>query len=469
MIQPKIRFHGAAREVTGSLHLLETNGHTIALDCGLFQGKRADALAKNRALPHESRQIDAIILSHAHIDHCGRLPLLVKQGFSGPIFCTGPTRDLASIMLVDSAHVQEEDALYWNKKRVKKGDPPIEPLYTQDDAARVAPLFRGQALGETFDVAPGVRATFHEAGHMLGSAGVKLELDTGGSRPTTLVFTGDLGRPNLPILNDPVALPHCDYLLTESTYGGRVNEDPKDIHERFAAVINETVAHGGKLIVPSFAVGRSQALVYTYHQLLEAGKIQRAVPMAVDSPLALAATEVYRRHPEAYDAEAVKLTRDTGSLFDFKMARYIQSVDESKALHGVDEPMIIASASGMCEAGRILHHLKNNIEDPRNTILFVGYQAANTLGRRLIEKAREIKIFGEIYTVKARVKVINGFSSHADAKELRALTKPLAQGCRRAFIVHGEPDQAEGLAAVMRTDGYQNVSIPASGQVYDLK
>lgn len=469
MIQPKVRFHGAAREVTGSLHLIETNGHTIALDCGLFQGKRSDALTKNRSLPDGSREISAIVLSHAHIDHCGRLPLLYKLGFRGPVFCTPPTRDLAGIMLADSAHIQEEDTIYWNKKRVKRGDAPIEPLYSQDDAVKTAALMQGRRLGESFEVVPGVRATFHEAGHMIGSAGVKLEMDAGAAQPTTLVYTGDLGRRNLPILEDPVELPLCDYLITESTYGGRMTENPTDLPERFAEVINETAARGGKVIIPSFAVGRSQALVYIYHQLLETGKIDRAIPLFVDSPLTLAATEVYRRHPEVYDPEAVQFRRDAGSLFDFKAVHYVQSVEESKALHGMNGPMIIASASGMCEAGRILHHLKNNIEDPRNTILIVGYQAANTLGRRLVEKVKQIKIFGEMYTLKAHVKVLNGFSSHANAQDLRDLTRPLANGCRQAFIVHGELDQSEALAANMRADGFRNVVIPESGQVFDLK
>lgn len=469
MIQPTLRFHGATREVTGSLHLLETNGHTIALDCGLFQGKRAEAIAKNRALPDGSRQLDAIILSHAHIDHCGRLPLLVKHGFRGPVFCTGPTRDLASIMLVDSAHVQQEDVIYWNKKRVKKGDAPIEPLYTQDDAVKATPLLEARPFGETFEVVPGVQATFHEAGHMLGSAGVKLEMDTGGKKPVSLVFTGDLGRPKMPILRDPAPLPECDYLITESTYGGRTTDRTDDLPARFAEVINETTARGGKLVIPSFAVGRTQNLIYIYHQLLAAGLIERTVPMVVDSPLALAATEVYRRHTEVYDREATRFNHRMSSLFDFKMAHYIQNVQESKALHGVAGSMIIVSASGMCEAGRILHHLKNNIGDPRNTILIVGYQAANTLGRRLVEKVREVKIFGEMYKIKARVKVLNGFSAHADARELRDLVSPLARRCRQAFVVHGEPDQAEALAATMRADGFRNIAIPESGQAFGLK
>ncbi|HOB76447.1 MAG TPA: MBL fold metallo-hydrolase [Phycisphaerae bacterium] len=469
MIQPILRFHGAAGEVTGSMHLLETNGYTIALDCGLFQGKRAEALAKNRALPDGSRKLDAILLSHAHIDHCGRLPLLAKLGFDGPVYCTAPTRDLASILLVDSAHVQEEDVIYWNKKRVKKGDAPIEPLYTQDDAAKVAPLFKGQRLGETFEVVPGVRATFHEAGHMLGSAGVRLECDTGGKKPVTLVFTGDLGRPNMPILCDPAPLPDCDYVITESTYGGRNTEPPKDLPQQLAQIINETVARGGKLIIPSFAVGRTQTLVYIYNQLLVAGMIEQAVPMVVDSPLALAATEVYRRHTETYDHDATRFKHINGSLFDSKMVHYIQNVEESKALHGVAGSMIIVSASGMCEAGRILHHLKNNMEDPRNTILIVGYQAANTLGRRLVEKVREVKIFGEMYKLKARVKTLNGFSAHANATELRNLLAPLAPGCRQAFVVHGEPDQTQALADGMRADGFRKVAIPESGEAFELK
>lgn len=468
MIQAHLRFHGAAREVTGSMHLLEVNGYTVALDCGLFQGRRKLADEKNRARPYDSREIDAVVLSHAHIDHCGKLPLLVRQGFSGKIHCTPPTRALATIMLADSAHVQEEDALYWNKKRVKRGDAPIAPLYTAEDVQAALPRFEPHAIGAPFEVVPGVRGTFHEAGHMLGSAGLLLELDTGGG-PTRLAFTGDVGRPEMPILRDPAALPDCDFLISESTYGGRMTPDPIDLPREFADVINETVARGGKLIIPSFAVGRTQALVYSYQLLLNEGRIERPVPIVVDSPLASAATEVYRRSAAVFDEEAVDLRRKAGTLFDFKLARYTEDVEESKALHGHDGSLIIVSASGMCEAGRILHHLKNNVEDPRNTVLIVGFQAADTLGRRIVEKAPRIKIFGEMYEMRARVKVLNGFSSHANSKELRELLAPQASRCRRAFLVHGEADQAEALANAMKSDGYRDVVIPACGEVFELK
>jgi metallo-beta-lactamase family protein len=467
-MKARLRFHGAAREVTGSMHILEANGYTIALDCGLFQGRRADAEKKNRLLPCDPAKIDAVLLSHGHIDHCGKLPLLVKQGFAGRIHCTLPTRDLTGILLADSAHVQQEDAIYWNKKRVKRGDAPIEPLYDDDDVAATARLVTGHSLEESFEVVPGVRARFHEAGHMLGSAGVLIEADTGGERPVRIVYTGDLGRPGLPILRDPAPLPDCDYLITESTYGGRMTSNPVDLPEQLAQVINETVARSGKIIIPSFAVGRAQVLVYFYHQLLYSGRIDRAVPMVVDSPLALQATEVFRKHPEVFDREASRFNHKVGSILDFKMAWYIENVEQSKALHGVDGSIIIVSASGMCEAGRILHHLKNNIEDPRNTVLIVGYQAANTLGRRIVEKVKQIKIFGEMYTLKAEVKVLNGFSSHANARELREWTRPLAKSCRHAFLVHGELDQQEILARGMREDGFAQVSMPESGQIFDL-
>ncbi|MEP0844005.1 MAG: MBL fold metallo-hydrolase [Phycisphaerae bacterium] len=468
MSQARLRFHGAAREVTGSMHLLEINGYTLALDCGLFQGKRALANEKNRARPYDSRDIDAVVLSHAHIDHCGKLPLLVRQGFKGRIHCTPPTRALAAIMLADSAHVQKEDAEYWNKKRVRRGDPPIDPLYTDADVAAATGRFVSHGLDETFEVVPGARARFHEAGHMLGSAGVRLELDAGGPRPTRLTFTGDLGRSGIPILRDPAPLPECDYLISESTYGGRVTPDPVDLPGQFAEVINETAARGGKLIIPSFAVGRSQAVVYYYHLLLEAGRIRRPIPMVVDSPLASAATQVYRNSTDVFDHEAEALIDKVGALFDFQSVRHIEDVEDSKRLHEEAGPMIIVSASGMCEAGRILHHLKNNIEDPRNTVLIVGYQAADTLGRRLVEKARQVKIFGETYSVRAQVKVLNGFSSHANAKELRAALRPLAKTCRHAFLVHGEPDQSEVLAAAMRQDGFREVTAPAPGEVFEL-
>ena len=467
-MKPCVRFYGATREVTGSMHLVEIDGRTIALDCGMFQGKRAESNAKNHTFPFEPARIDAVLLSHSHIDHCGRLPLLAARGFNGPIYATPPTCDLTDLLLADSAHIQEEDTIYWNKKRVKKGDAPIAPLYTMDDAERTVPLLRPQRLNEPFEVVAGVTATFYEAGHMLGSAGMKLDIDTGAGPPVRLVYTGDIGRPNMPILRDPAPLPDCDYLLCESTYGGRMTARPQDMRDELGKIINATIDHGGKVIIPSFAVGRTQVIVYYFHLLLHEERIHTRVPVYIDSPLAVKATEVFKKHSEDFDSEASEFNHLTGSLFDCDGCQYVQNVEQSKALHEQSGPMIIVSASGMCEAGRILHHLKNNIEDPRNTILIVGYQAAHTLGRRLVEKQKRVRIFGEMYEVRAKVKVLNGFSAHANAAELADTTAPLAGTVKRAFLIHGEPDQAQALADTMRQRGYPDVHIAASGETFEL-
>jgi metallo-beta-lactamase family protein len=464
----RLRFHGAAQEVTGSMHLVEANGRLIALDCGLFHGRRAEAEQKNRSFPCKPTDIDAVVLSHAHIDHCGKLPRLVRDGFRGPIYATPPTCDLVELLLADSAHIQEEDAAYWNKKRVRRGDAPIEPLYTADDAAETFPLLQRQRIGETFDVAGVAHVTFHEAGHMLGSAMVELDLRDGESDAVRIVYTGDLGRPGRAILRDPAPLPMADYLICESTYGGRNTPDNEGMGQQLADIINRAIDRGGKIIVPAFAVGRTQVIVYHYHTLLKAGLIKRPIPIIVDSPLASRATDVFRRHPEVFDEEAKDFRRDAGSLFRSDWAEYTRSVEDSKALHRRNEPMIIVSASGMCEFGRILHHLKNNIADARNTVIIVGYQAHHTLGRRLVEREKQVRIFGEMYDVKAEIRVLNGFSAHANASELIEWTVPMVPECRKAFLIHGEPDQSEKLAASMRERGFRKVVIPESGQSFQL-
>jgi len=464
----KLRFHGAAREVTGSMHLIEANGHTIAVDCGLFQGKRSESNKKNKSFPCDPAQIDAVLLTHAHIDHCGKLPRLVRDGFQGQIYATPAARDLVEILLADSAHIQEEDASYWNKKRIKRGDDPIEPLYTQEDVEATVQLLRDVPLKETFEVLPGIRATFHEAGHMLGSACITVEIANGTKEPTRLTFTGDVGRPGMAILRDPAPLPECDYLICESTYGGRETPVPEDMREELAEIINKAIERGGKIIIPAFAVGRTQVLVYHFHMLVLEGRIPNHIPLIVDSPLAVRATEVFKKHPEVYDREAAVFNNLTGDILECKHCEYIENVRQSKALHSRNEPMIIISASGMCEVGRILHHLKNNIEDPKNTILIVGYQAAHTLGRRLLERQKQVKIFGETYKVKARVKALNGFSAHANASELVEMTAPLSSRVKHLFLVHGELDQAEALAERMCRNGFDKISIPQSGDSFTI-
>ncbi len=462
-----LTFQGAAREVTGSMHVLSVNGYKIALDCGLFQGRRAEANEKNGTHLVPPADINSVIVSHAHMDHAGRLPKLVKDGFGGQIDATSATRDLCSIMLADSAHIQEEDAFYWNKKRIRNGELPIQPLYDKQDATETVKLMRTTSYGRRFEVVPGVTALFFDAGHMLGSAGVLLEIDRPGGRPLSLVYTGDVGRPGMPILRDPESLPAYDYVITESTYGGRTTDPVEDLAARLESVLKDTLDRGGKLIIPSFSVGRTQTVLYTLQALFDSKRV-RQIPVFVDSPLAIDATEVFRMHPECYDTDARALFDQTGDLLGAKCCTYVRDVEDSKALHKRKKPCVIISASGMCEFGRILHHLKNNIDRKRNTVLIVGYQAEHTLGRRLVEGAKLVKIFGKWYPVKAKVVVLNAFSAHANREELRAMLSPRAGDCKGAFVVHGDPDQCEKLRSWMAENGYRKVVVPTSGETYTL-
>lgn len=471
-MKARLRFHGAAGEVTGSLHLIEANGYRIALDCGLYQGHRAEGNQKNRSFPCPPAEIDAVLLSHAHIDHCGKLPRLVRDGFTGPIYATPPSCDLTEILLADSAHIQEEDAIYLSKKRAKHGEPPIEPLYRLADVEQTLKLLKPRPLKAPFEVLPGVSASFHEAGHMLGSASINVTVASNGKPPLRITFSGDQGRAGLAILKDPAPLPACDYLICESTYGGRANPPAHEMRSELANIVNATIRDGGKIIIPAFAVGRTQTVVYQLHRLIVKGLIPAKVPIIVDGPLASRATEIYRRHPETYDREAAAFNHDTqgsGGMLDCQNCRYIENVEESKALNHQPGPMIIISASGMCEVGRILHHLKNNIENPRNTVLIVGYQAEHTLGRRIANRDKKVKIFGEMYSLNARVKVFHGFSSHADAGELTRLAAPLAKQAKAAFLVHGEREQLSVLAESFEKRGFPQVHIPSPGQVFDLE
>ena len=410
----KLTLHGAAQTVTGSKHLLEVNGKLILLECGLFQGKRQKTYDYNLNFDFDPQALDAVILSHAHIDHSGNLPNLVKKGYQGPIYSTHATRDLAEIMLKDSGHIHEYDAHYVNKKRKKQGLPPVDPLYTIQDAERTIPLFKSVPYDQTFEVSPGVTARFIEAGHILGSAAILLDLEENG-RKVRMWFSGDIGRPDMPLLHDPV-LPgghDVDYLLMECTYGDRPHDDINLAFEEFLQVLERTLRRGGKAIIPAFSVGRTQTLVYCLSQGMTAGDLPK-VPVIVDSPLAVAASDIYRRHPECFDEETWEyISHHNQAALDFDQLTYIRSVEESKALNERHEPMIIISASGMVEAGRILHHVKNNIDDERNTILIVSWQAPHTLGRRLAERQRNVRIFGEEYYRRARVETINGLSAHA--------------------------------------------------------
>lgn len=464
-----LEFFGAAREVTGSCHLLHADGIPVMLDCGLFQGRRAEALQKSRQFPIDPSELRAVVLSHAHIDHCGRLPLLVKRGFSGTIYATPATRDLCAIMLADSAHIQEEDAKFISKKRAKSDQPPVEPLYTGDDAIAAMRLFQTVANGRTFHVTRRLSARFQEAGHMLGSAAIALDYaGPGGGRPVKLVFTGDIGRFGVPILRDPRPLPECDYLITEATYGGRRHPPANDLPEQLAEVVADTVKRGGKVIVPAFSVGRTQVIVYTLHKLLAEGRIPK-LPIYIDSPLSVDATEVFRLHPELFDAEARDFQRSNGDILGAHCCTYVRDAEESKRLNRRRAPCVIISASGMCETGRIVHHIRNNILSPKNTILIVGFQAAHTLGRRLVQREPHVNIFGQKLKLRANVVVLNGFSAHADRDELRRLHKPLAGRCKQAFLVHGEMDQMEVLKDTMRGDGFRDVQLPEMGDRFELR
>lgn len=462
----RITFYGAAQTVTGSQHLLEVNGYRLLLDCGLFQGRRAESYERNRKLPYTASKIDAMILSHAHIDHSGNIPNLVKSGFDGPIYATPATSQLAKIMLLDSAHIQEDDAEYLNRKRRKKGEPPIEPLYSTADAERVAPYFRDVPYGEPFEPLPGVTARLIDAGHILGSAAICLDIEEKGKR-LRLWFSGDIGRPDLPIIRDPVLPEGVDYLIMECTYGDKRHDDPQKAYDELRETVQRTIARGGKVIIPAFAVGRTQEIVYSLHRMINRGELP-PLPVYVDSPLAVNVSEIFRQHPECFDEETRQFILDDRyhDLFGFHRLTYIRSVEESKALNDRREPMVIISASGMAEAGRILHHLKNNIEDPRNTILIVSWQAPNTLGRRLAEQEPRVRIFGEEYLRRAEVVTIGGYSAHAGQPFLLQYAKAVAERAKRIFLVHGEPKAASALLEKFSEHGIRRVEYPTLSHTF---
>lgn len=462
----KVTPHGAARAVTGSQHLVEACGRRILLDCGMFQGHRQESEKLNRSQAYDPASIDAVVLSHAHIDHSGNLPTIVRNGFRGTILSTFATRDLSAIMLPDSAHIQRGDIEYLNRKRRKKGLPDLQPLYEMDDVMKALELFVSIPYGRPFDLFDGVKVRFLEAGHILGSSQVELELGEGG-KTTTLLFSGDLGRKGRPILRDPDLSARPDFLLMESTYGGRSHEPPEEAMDKLSEVLNRASESGGKVIVPSFSVGRTQEVLYYLHELLIADRVPQ-LPIYVDSPLSFNATEVYMLHPECFDARMRELVHGRQTPFHSESVRFTQNVKDSKALNHDASPMVIISASGMCENGRILHHLKNNVGDPRSTILVVGFMAANTLGRRLVERAPEVSIFGESYERKARVEVINGFSAHADSDGLYAYASVVGERAGRIALVHGEEEQALSLRDRLREGLRKDVLVPRMHEVIRL-
>lgn len=464
----QLEFAGAAREVTGSCHVLRVGGRTVLLDCGLFQGRRAAARAKNERLPVPIESIDAVVLSHAHIDHAGRLPYLASLGYRNSIWATPGTRDLCAVMLADAAHIQEKDADFLERH----GRPHAVPLYTMADAVRTQELMIGVPCRRWFDVVPGVRAQFTEAGHILGSASVVIEAREG-DRFRRLVFSGDIGRSGLPIIRDPEPpAGGAHVVLLESTYGNRDHESVDAARERLGRVVRETAARGGRVLIPAFALGRTQELVYDLHELHRAGQIP-TIPIFIDSPLAADATTVFEMHPELFD-RAESLVRATPALFDFPLVRYTRDVADSKALNSQPGPMVVIAASGMAESGRILHHLRFGASDPRNTILVVGFMAQHTLGRRIVERQPTLTVFGEEVRLAARVEVLHGYSAHADRTGLRGWLDAVRDGGRaegrgdpRVHLVHGEPEAQDAFAAALAAAGYR-VDAPEPGDTRPL-
>ena len=446
----EITFAGAAREVTGSCHLLHVNGHTVVLDCGMFQGRRRESAEKNKTLPVAIADIDAVVLSHAHIDHSGRLPFLVAQGYSKTIWSTSATRDLCAVMLADSAHIQEKDAEFLAKREKEF----IEPLYGIRHAVRTMELMVGMPYNKPFDVVPGVRATYVDAGHILGSASVILDC-TEGDVTKRLIFSGDIGRSGLAIIRDPVPPQDVDAVIMESTYGNRDHESVEGARAHLAEVIRRTAARGGRVLIPAFAVGRTQEMLYNLNSLQREGAIP-AIPIYVDSPLAIDTTSVFAMHPETFD-QSEDLVRKAKDLFEFPLLSFTRDVEESKAINAAKGPMVVIAASGMVEAGRILHHLANGASDPRNTILIVGFQAEHTLGRRIVEKQPMLKIHGDEIPLRAEVEVINGYSAHADRTELAAWIDSVKTTSPRlgpVWLVHGEPEAQDAFRTTLTSKGY---------------
>jgi len=465
----KFTCYGAAETVTGSMHLLEANGARILFDCGLYQGKRQESFERNRRIPFDAASIDVLILSHAHLDHVGNIPSLVKSGFRGHVFCTQATADVARAILLDSAKIQEHDTAYVNRKRAARHEPPLEPLYTTAEAVASLQLFVGIGYERSISVANGVTLTLHDAGHILGSAICDMQLVEHG-RHVRFVFSGDLGRATPRILRPPVRLDGADVLVMESTYGGRSHGPMEPTDEQLGRIVSATALRGGKIIIPAFAVGRTQEIVFAFHQLCEAGRIP-ALPIYVDSPLALNVTEVFRMHPECFNMETVEFIANDvhHDAFGFNHLSYTRTVEDSKALNDMHVPMVIIAASGMAEAGRIQHHLANNIEDPRSTVLIVGYQAEYTLGRRIAERQPTVRIYGDEYTLRAEVQSLPAYSAHADHGELMGWAGALnLHNVHDIFLVHGEPAAQSALVQSLQGAGAPRVRAPKQGEVFEL-
>lgn len=460
----RIHFLGGADVVTGSQHMLEAGDSRVLRDCGLFQGRREEANRLNRNLPFHAADVTAMELSHAHLDHCGNIPTLVAQGFAGPIWATPPTVDLVAIMLRDSAKIQEQDAAYLNQKSNRRGMPAVDPLYTLADADRAISRFRNHGYHQKLEIAPGITMTPYEAGHILGSALSHYTLREGG-RETTVGFTVDLGRKNLPLIKDPEMLPPVDLLVSESTYGDRLHGPAIDAAEQLAAIVAKTIKRGGKVLIPAFALERAQEIIFHLSSLMVDGRIPRC-KIYVDSPMAEAITKVFDRHDHVLDQDYDKVRRDMGCLMCPEWVHFISTVEESKRVTADAGAHIVIAASGMCEHGRILHHLKAGISNPLNSVVIVGFQAEYTLGRRLVENAPEVRIFGDTFARRAEVAVLDAFSAHADRDELLAYFRALRP--KKICLVHGETTQRAALADAIRTEGIAEVVLPKRGDKLEL-
>lgn len=457
-----ITSYGAAGGVTGSKHLLEINGHRILLDCGMFQGRREESDRKNRAFHFDARTLDAVVLSHAHIDHSGILPMLIRQGYRGRIYTTTATRDLCSVMLLDSAVIQQRDAEWLAKKQRSY----MAPLYNESDVYETMKRFVCYPYEDRFEIAPDIHVTLQDAGHVLGSAMIALDYSEQGEA-RRFIFSGDIGRKHLPILRDPWEPDDADIVMMESTYGDRDHDSVEIMEAKLAEVVVRTVRRGGKVIIPSFALERAQEVVYALKRLEMNGAIP-SIPVYVDSPLTANITEIFRYHKEYYDEEITQVSLAAGDPFELKHIEYIRNVDDSMRLNSLTDPCIIISASGMCEVGRILHHLRNNCEDPRNTIVIVGFQAQYTLGRRIVERNAEIKIFGVKRALKAEVKTLNGFSAHAGRKDLLKFGSRFKNRTKNILLVHGEDTGLTALKSGLSDLGVKGIKIMAEKQTIKL-
>ncbi len=456
---------GGTRAVTGSKYVLRTSKATVLLECGLFQGRRAESFERNRHLPVDIAHLDAVVLSHAHLDHSGALPILWKHGYRGPIFATPATRDLCAPMLADSSAIQASDAVHIDKLIARGVDiAPVTPLYGSEDVIGTLELMIGVPYHRKHPVAPGITVTFLDAGHVLGSAIVVLDINDEGQQ-TRIAFTGDLGHVRLPILRDPEVPTVVDCLITESTYGDRGHGPMSESVEELANAIERTVARGGKVIIPTFALERAQEVIFTLKQLRRDGRLPH-VPVFVDSPLTVKITDVFRLHPECFAPDMVEQLRGDDSPFDFEGLRYVSSVEDSKAIDALSGPAIILAGSGMCEGGRVLHHLRDGIEDARNTVIIVGFQAEHTLGRRLVELRRDVRIFGVVHPRHADVVTLDGLSAHADQRDLVDFAQRVRGGgkLRQVIVVHGEPSAQDTFAAKLRDAEFDNVVVPEPGQ-----